>query len=154
RGRWRGFYGVLNPRRRGEPVNQIHKDIAAALQEAVETVVFHMLKHFKAATGHEYLAIAGGVGQNSSMNGKILRSGMFRDVFAPSFSADQGCALGAALFVAHDEQPSLPAAVVEHGYWGTDIGGEEAIRPRLCARARGPDLRGDGDNGSGIGRPR
>jgi carbamoyltransferase len=128
-----GLYGVLSPRRRGEPFNQAHKDIAAALQEAVEAVVFHMLRHFKAATGHEYLAIAGGVGQNSSMNGRILRSGLFRDVFAPSFSADQGCALGAALYVAHDEQPSLPIAGVEHGNWGTDIGGDGAIRPRLDA---------------------
>jgi carbamoyltransferase len=128
-----GLYGILNPRRRGEAFNQIHKDIAAALQEAVETVVFHMLKHFKAATGHGYLAIAGGVGQNSSLNGKILRSGMFRDVFAPSFSADQGCALGAALFVAHDECPSLVPVAIEHGNWGTDIGGEDAIRPRLDA---------------------
>lgn len=125
------FYSVLNPRRRGEAFSQIHKDMAAGLQEAVETIVFHMLKHFKASTGHEYLAIAGGVGQNSSMNGKILRSGMFRNMFAPSFSADQGCALGAALHVAHELQPSMPIAPVEHGYWGTDIGGDAEIRPRL-----------------------
>jgi carbamoyltransferase len=128
-----GLYGVLNPRRRDEPFNQVHKDIAASLQEAVETVVFHMLAHFKGHTGHEYLAIAGGVGQNSSMNGKILRSGLFRNVFAPSFSADQGCALGAALHVAHDERPSLAVAPVEHAYWGTDIGCHEAVERRLEA---------------------
>jgi carbamoyltransferase len=128
-----GLYDVLNPRRRSEPFNQIHKDLAAGLQEAVEAIVFHMLKHFKAATGHEYLAIAGGVGQNSSMNGKILRSEMFRNVFAPSFSADQGCALGAALYVTHQERPSMPVARVEHGNWGTDIGGDTKIAPRLEA---------------------
>ncbi|MDO9105573.1 MAG: carbamoyltransferase C-terminal domain-containing protein [Methylovulum sp.] len=85
------------------------------------TIVFHILRHFRQATGHTRLVISGGVGQNSSMNGKILRSGLFEDVFLPSFAGDSGCAYGAAAYTAHHRQPELPFAKVSHAYWGTPI---------------------------------
>ena len=119
------LYQVLSPRKRGEPFTQIHKDIAAALQEALENIVFHILHHFRETTGCTRLAIGGGVGQNSSMNGKILRSGLFDDVFAPSFSGDSGCAYGAAAYVSFQEQPGLPHDRVRHAYWGTSIKEDE-----------------------------
>jgi carbamoyltransferase len=95
--------------------------LAAALQQALETIVMHMLEHFQQATGHQQLALAGGVGQNSSMNGKIMQSGLFKQVFAPSFAADSGCAFGAAMYAAHQSQPTLPFKRIEHAYWGTPI---------------------------------
>lgn len=113
------LYEDLMPRQRGETFEQIHKDIAAALQVALETIVMHVLEHFQRQTGHQRLAIAGGVGQNSSMNGKIVQSGLFRQVFAPSFAADSGCALGAAMFAAHQAEPDMPFRPVGHAYWGT-----------------------------------
>ncbi|MGZ5077819.1 MAG: carbamoyltransferase C-terminal domain-containing protein, partial [Methylobacter sp.] len=110
----------------------VHMDIAAALQEAIEAIVFHILDHFRQATGHTRLVISGGVGQSSSMNGKILRSGMFEDVFVPSFAGDSGCAYGAAAYAAHKVQPELPFARVRHAYWGTPIHHNE-ISDRLEA---------------------
>ncbi len=119
------MYELLQPRRRDDPFTQVHMDIAAALQEALEAIVFHMLRHFQQATGHTRLVISGGVGQNSSMNGKILCSGLFEDVFLPSFAGDSGCAYGAAAYVAHNMQPELPFARVSHAYWGTPIHDDE-----------------------------
>ncbi|MCH9696797.1 MAG: carbamoyltransferase [Gammaproteobacteria bacterium] len=113
------LYQELAPRRVDQPFEQIHKDLAAALQIALETIVMHMLSHFQHVTGHRNLALAGGVGQNSSMNGKIMQSGIFEHVFAPSFAADSGCAYGAALYVAHQDNPQLSFKVVDHAYWGT-----------------------------------
>ncbi|WP_031431300.1 carbamoyltransferase family protein [Methylomicrobium agile] len=119
------MYELLQPRRRDDPFTQVHMDIAAALQEALETIVFHILRHFKHTTGHTCLVISGGVGQNSSMNGKILCSGLFEDVFLPSFAGDSGCAYGAAAYVTHKMQPELPFIRVSHAYWGTPIHEDE-----------------------------
>ncbi|MFZ2407402.1 MAG: carbamoyltransferase C-terminal domain-containing protein [Methylobacter sp.] len=119
------MYDIVQPRGRDDPFTQVHMDIAAALQEALETIVFHILRHFRQLTGHTRLVISGGVGQNSSMNGKILCSGLFEDVFLPSFAGDSGCAYGAAAYVAHRMQPELPFARVAHAYWGTPIHDDE-----------------------------
>jgi carbamoyltransferase len=115
------MYEILQPRQHGEAFTQVHMDIAAALQEALEGIVFHVLRHFQKLTGHTRLVISGGVGQNSSMNGKILNSGLFEEVFVPSFAGDSGCAYGAAAYVAHQLQPDLPFKKITHAYWGTRI---------------------------------
>lgn len=120
------MYDIVRPRRRDDPFTQVHMDIAAALQEALELIVFHILRHFQQLTGHTRLVISGGVGQNSSMNGKIICSGLFEDVFVPSFAGDSGCAYGAAVYVAHLMQPELPFTRVPHAYWGTPIHEDEA----------------------------
>ena len=119
------LFSILTPRQKEAPFTQVHMDIAAALQEALETIVLHILRHFQQVTGHTRLVISGGVGQNSSMNGKILRSGLFEDVFLPSFAGDSGCAYGAAAYTAHKVQPELPFARVPHAYWGTPIHDDE-----------------------------
>ncbi|WP_415878276.1 carbamoyltransferase [Methylomonas sp. TEB] len=119
------MYEILPPRRRGEAFTQVHMDIAAALQEALEAIVFHVLRHYQKLTVQTRLVISGGVGQNSSMNGKILNSGLFEEVFVPSFAGDSGCAYGAAAYVAHQLQPDLPFKKVSHAYWGTPIHDDE-----------------------------
>ncbi len=119
------MYNILQPRRRDESFTQVHMDIAATLQEALEAIVFHILRHFQQLTGHTRLVISGGVGQNSSMNGKILCSGLFEDVFLPSFAGDSGCAYGAAAYFAHQMQPELSFTRVSHAYWGTPIHDDE-----------------------------
>ena len=128
---------VLPPRRRGEPFRQEHMDLAAALQAALEEIVLHVLGHFARATGQARLAIAGGVGQNSTMNGTILRSGLFRDVFVAPAAADSGCALGAALAVARERDPARPRRRLAHVYWGTDVEAPDVLEPML---ARWSDL--------------
>ncbi|MGZ4090281.1 MAG: carbamoyltransferase family protein, partial [Bacteroidia bacterium] len=119
------LFSILTPRQKEAPFTQVHMDIAAALQEALETIVLHILRHFQQVTGHTRLVISGGVGQNSSMNGKILRSGLFEDVFLPSFAGDSGCAYGAAAYTVHRMQPELPFARIPHAYWGTPIHDDE-----------------------------
>ncbi|WP_445369108.1 carbamoyltransferase [Methylomonas sp. BW4-1] len=115
------LFNILNPRSKDAPFTQIHMDIAAALQDTLEAIVFHVLRHYQKLTGHTRLVISGGVGQNSSMNGKILYSGLFEEVFVPSFAGDSGCAYGAAAYVAHQLQPNLPYKNITHAYWGTLI---------------------------------
>jgi carbamoyltransferase len=123
---------LLTPRRKkDEPFDQIHKDIAAALQESVEEIVMHILKHYREKYNHTKLCMAGGVAHNCSMNGRILYSGLFEDVFVQPASHDAGCALGAALYRYYELEPQAPLMKLEHVFWGTPTGENESILKNL-----------------------
>ncbi|MEH2290146.1 carbamoyltransferase family protein [Nostoc sp.] len=120
------------PRRKGEPFTQTHKDIAASLQEALEDVVFHVIKHHKQETKHKNLCLAGGVAHNCTLNGKILRSRMFENIFVQPAAHDAGCALGAALYAYYQANPKhQKPSQLEHVYWGTDIGNSSDVLDQL-----------------------
>lgn len=88
------------PRHRDAEFTQAHKDFAAALQEALETIAMHILCHWADRTGLKDLCFVGGVAHNSTLNGLILNSGKFREVFIHPASHDAGAAEGAALAAA------------------------------------------------------
>ncbi|MBN3942865.1 MAG: carbamoyltransferase C-terminal domain-containing protein [Nostoc sp.] len=120
------------PRRKGEPFTQIHKDIAASLQETLEIIVFHVLQYYKQETKQKNLCMAGGVAHNCTLNGKILRSGMFENVFVQPAAHDGGCALGAALYAYYNANPmAKKSSQLEHVYWGTNIGGSPSVLNQL-----------------------
>ncbi|MEH2170909.1 MAG: carbamoyltransferase C-terminal domain-containing protein [Nostoc sp.] len=120
------------PRRKGEPFTQTHKDIAASLQETLEDIVFHVIKHQKQETKHKNLCLAGGVAHNCTLNGKILRSGMFENIFVQPAAHDAGCALGAALYAYYQANPmAQKPSQLEHTYWGTDIGNSSDVVNQL-----------------------
>ena len=73
---------------------QHHKDIAAALQMRIEEVVIETLKKVKKKTNLDKLCIAGGVGLNCSLNGKIHNSKIFKEIFIQPASGDAGLAIG------------------------------------------------------------
>jgi carbamoyltransferase len=89
----------LIPRRlHNHSVNSNHEDVAAALQECLERVVMHVCEHFGRQTGLRRVALAGGVALNCTANGKLIRSGLFDEVYVQPVSGDDGVALGAALY--------------------------------------------------------
>ena len=125
--RYYTLHSSIKPRKKQEEITQAHMDFAASLQEALETIVFHMLSYFKTLTGEKNLCLAGGVTQNCTLNGKILRSGMFEKVFVQPAAYDAGCAIGAALYVESQTKPSIQISNLEHMYLGSDIGEEQTI---------------------------
>lgn len=108
-------------RRKGQPFNQDHRDFAAALQQALERIVFHVLTHFQAVTGERSLCLAGGVAHNCSCNGRIAYSGLFDQVWVQPAAHDAGNALGAALAVLHQEGAPLSSEPLRQVYLGTGI---------------------------------
>ncbi|MGA9724522.1 MAG: carbamoyltransferase C-terminal domain-containing protein [Candidatus Binatus sp.] len=89
----------LIPRREpGDEITQGHRDVAAALQAALNRAIIHICGHFGAATGLRKIALAGGVALNCSANGKLTRSGLFDEVYVQPAAGDDGAALGAALY--------------------------------------------------------
>ncbi len=85
-----------------EPITDVHKNLAASIQKVLEHVVTELARIGKDKTGAENLVLSGGVSMNSSMNGRIAESGMFRKVFALPMSSDRGIAIGAALYHIHN----------------------------------------------------
>lgn len=85
----------------GSEITSRHEDIAASLQATLEDVVFHMLRSLHQRTGSKDLCLAGGVAQNSVMCGRITAHTPFERVFVQPAAGDNGCSMGAALWVAH-----------------------------------------------------
>ena len=95
------FAGLFDgPRRTPEsPVTQREMDIAASIQSVTEEIMLRIVRFAQQVTGARKLVLAGGVALNCVGNGKILREGIFEDLWIQPAAGDAGCALGAALFV-------------------------------------------------------
>ena len=89
------------PRTPENPITQREMDLAASIQVVTEKAVLAMARYARELTGCENLCMAGGVALNCVANGKLLRSGVFDDIFIQPAAGDAGGALGAALFVHH-----------------------------------------------------
>lgn len=89
------------PRKPESPVTQKDMDIARSVQEVTEEVVLRMARFLKSETGADNLCLAGGVALNCVANGKILKEGIYRDIWVQPASGDSGGALGAALSAWH-----------------------------------------------------
>lgn len=81
------------------PITQREMDMAASIQVVTEKAVLAMARYARQLTGCENLCMAGGVALNCVANGKLIRSGIFKDVFVQPAAGDAGGALGAAQFV-------------------------------------------------------
>lgn len=88
---------LIERRLPNQPVTKMHEDIAASLQECLERVIIHVCEHFGEKTGLRHLALAGGVALNCTANGKLMRSGLFDEIYVQPVAGDDGVALGAAL---------------------------------------------------------
>lgn len=97
-----------------------YADFAASVQKALEDSVFSLVEVTKALTGVDALTIAGGVGMNCTLNGKIARSGAVSELHVPPVPHDSGVSLGAALY-AHRRlrgRNTVPNQRLEHAYLG------------------------------------
>lgn len=73
-------------------------DLARSIQVVTEEIMLKMARYARAVTGKRNLCMAGGVALNCVANGKILREGIFDDVFIQPAAGDAGGSLGAALY--------------------------------------------------------
>jgi carbamoyltransferase len=125
------------PRRPQDPVEPRHEAIAASLQVVFEEAAFHVLRALHKRTGLSRLCLAGGCAMNSVFNGKIREQTPFQEVYVQPAAADNGTALGAALYVWHQLLGRPRGFVMDHAFWGPAFGRDEV---RLAVRARSADL--------------
>ena len=93
---WEKLFGL--PRRKSETeLDQNYMDMALAIQEVTEEIVLQLAQTSRKLTGSDYLVMAGGVALNCVANGRLLQSGLFKDIWIQPASGDAGGAVGAAL---------------------------------------------------------
>jgi carbamoyltransferase len=122
------FKQVFGPKRDWtDPLEQHHKNIAAALQDRLEGVVLKQLAYLKREYDCQYLAVAGGVGLNCSMNGAILAQAGFDEMFVQPASGDAGCAIGACYLIHKEREPEAVFGKNHNFYLGSRFGNAEIV---------------------------
>ena len=98
-GKWAELFGI--PRRTPESELTLpYMDLALAIQQVTEEIVLRLARTTRELTGSPNLVMAGGVALNCVANGKLLRAGIFDDMWIQPAAGDAGGALGAA-YAAH-----------------------------------------------------
>ncbi|MDB5888353.1 MAG: carbamoyltransferase, partial [Rhodocyclales bacterium] len=122
-------------RQRGGELTQHHYDIAHSLQKVLEETVLHMATWLYRKTGARNLAMAGGVALNCVMNARIRELGPFEQVWVQPAAGDAGTALGAALWIDHEQRSAggdqRRLWTMQHAYLGPsydDVEIEEFLR--------------------------
>ncbi|MBN2000849.1 carbamoyltransferase [candidate division KSB1 bacterium] len=91
------------PARKPETLlTQKEMDLARSVQEVTEMVILRMARFARQLVSKKNLCLAGGVALNCVANGKILREGIFENLWIQPAAGDAGGALGAALAVWYD----------------------------------------------------
>jgi carbamoyltransferase len=94
--KWAKLFG-FSRRLPEDKIEQYHCDMAYAIQQVTEEIIFAMALHVKEMTGAENLCLAGGVALNCVANGKLLLKNIFKNIYIQPAAGDAGGALGAAL---------------------------------------------------------
>jgi carbamoyltransferase len=81
--------------------SQRELDIAASIQVVTEEVIIKMARDIRRSSGQKNLCLAGGVALNCVANGKLLREGIFDQIWIQPAAGDAGGAIGAALAAYH-----------------------------------------------------
>ena len=90
------------PRRLAESrITRREMNLAASVQAVTDEIVMRCARHARELTGSRFLVLAGGVALNCVANGKLLRAGVFDDIWIQPAAGDAGGSLGAALLVSH-----------------------------------------------------
>jgi carbamoyltransferase len=130
--KWEQLFGI--PKRAQESdLTQSYMNLALAAQQVTEDIVFMLADTARNLTGCENLVMAGGVALNCVANGKLLRKGIFKDVWIQPAAGDAGGAVGAAFAAWHIEKGKernklqLPDAM-SGSYLGPEYGSLEIER--------------------------
>jgi carbamoyltransferase len=125
----RAFERLLGgkPRRPETELTQRELDLARSIQDVTEEVMLKMARFAATQTGSRRLCMAGGVALNCVGNGKILRSGLFDDIWIQPAAGDAGGAVGVALAIWHRYLKGGRVSPEENGTWRSSrLQGESA----------------------------
>jgi carbamoyltransferase len=125
------------PRLPEAELTQRDMDLAASVQAVTEEIVLRLARGIRQETGIKNLCLAGGVALNCVANGKLLREGLFEQLWVQPAAGDAGGALGSALAAYHlyHDRPRLPLGALDTmqgSYLGPGFSQSE-IAPRLAA---------------------
>jgi carbamoyltransferase len=126
----------------GEPrvprseIRQRDKDLAASVQLVLEENYFALLNFVQKQTGMKAVCLAGGVALNCVANGMIFERTDFRDVYIQPAAHDAGTAIGAALFVQHQELKLPRCFEMRHVYYGPEYSDNDILHELEAAHCK------------------
>ncbi len=106
------------------PITRREMNIAASVQLVLEEVMLKLARTAKKLTGESDLVMAGGVALNCTANGRLLKEGLFRNIWIQPAAGDAGGALGAALAYYWSESGRKREPVVPDAQQGSFLGPE------------------------------
>jgi len=115
------------PRRKGEAIEERHRNIAASAQRLLEDAVLRLATRLHQDTRLTQLCLAGGVALNCSMNGRLLRESPFEAIYVQPAAGDDGIAIGAAYQLHHRLTGAPRSFVMQDARWGPQYS-DEVIR--------------------------
>ena len=122
---WVDLFGIS--RLKDDKIEQNHKDIASSVQAFTEKIIFHILNNLYDETSCENICIAGGVAQNSVLNGKIISKTKFKNIYIPSAGHDAGTSIGSSLYLYNHilEEDRVPE--IKTAYFGSRFKTSEIV---------------------------
>lgn len=93
------LYNVLRVEQRlpDEPIDIIHKNLAASVQKVYEEILFKIINHTKKYSVYTNLCLSGGCAYNGTANGKIIRKTHVESLWIPPAPSDAGSCIGACV---------------------------------------------------------
>jgi len=79
--------------------------VASRMQQDLEEVVIDFVSHFQKETGETNLCLAGGVGLNSVINGRLARELGFEETYLAPYPGDDGISVGCCAFGLYGGDP-------------------------------------------------
>jgi carbamoyltransferase len=108
------------PRKAGDSWTAEHADLAASAQACLEETIVDLARWLHERTGERTLTMAGGVALNCVANTRLHRDTPFDTIWVQPAAGDAGTALGAALHVAREQEPTVPMATAALGRGWSD----------------------------------
>jgi carbamoyltransferase len=115
-------------RERNGPLEQVHFDLAASVQKALEDTVIRFIEDGLQGRDCENLCLAGGVTLNCSMNQRIRSHFGLKRVFAQPAAHDAGTSLGAALEAHWLITGEAVPTVMNHANLGPTYGRDDVLQ--------------------------
>ena len=120
------FVKTLGPiRKKGDKFTQRHYEIASAMQEVFEEIMFHMLKNLNSRTKSQNVVLSGGSFMNSVLNGKIREYTPFKNVWVSSCPDDSGQSIGSALYLYNSILKNKKRYELKHNFLGPSYKNDE-----------------------------
>jgi carbamoyltransferase len=113
------------PRAAGQPLTQVHRDIACGLQTMLEETVLHVVRGLERQFTTRNLVLSGGVALNCVANARILRETAFEHVWVPPGASDCGAPLGSALWHHHVTLGARRHFELTHAFYGRAASDDE-----------------------------
>lgn len=118
---------LFGPARRGsEDLNQMHWDLAAALQATLNSIMLRTGHYARRLSTAADVCLAGGVALNCVANSHLADSAVFDRIFIQPAAGDDGSALGAALSAASGAV-GWQGGPMGEPYWGSGFSDAELI---------------------------